>query len=60
MGWTTWGVALAWSVLVVLAIAIVGNAAEEPYRSEAELSEREKQILDVATKAAEASKEGLF
>lgn len=60
MGWTTWGVALGWSVLAGLVIAILGNAAEEPFRSEAELSEREKQILDLASEAAETSRESLF
>jgi hypothetical protein len=61
MGWTTWGVVLVWSILIVFAyVALVRGAPEERYRSDAELSERERQILDAAMKEVEATKESLF
>lgn len=61
MGWTTWGMVLGWSILIVAAyVALARGSAEERYRSEAELSERERQILEVAMKEVEATKESLF
>ena len=61
MGWTTWGVVLGWSLLIVAVYAALARGfTEEDYRSEAELSERERQILEVAMQEVEATKESLF